>query len=653
MTASPTLTCGQRLELDIMALIVVTPHLINFASWFSIFLPVVLLCYLWRAWQKKPLLPRIWIWLLAGLSAWIVYFEFNTLLGRDGGLAILISLFCFKLFESRTRRDGRQLILLALFCTGTQFLHDQNPLMMLSALAGIAAITLCGMRIEHPSGYFRSQGKTVIRMLLEALPIALLLFVLFPRLPSPLWRVPAESQASSGLSDKALDPGSISKLALDESVAFRAEFSGSPPDRNAMYWRGPVFGQFDGRRWLGAEPDLASANNQSLQPLSYPVDYTITLEPHQQRWMLALDLPVTIPQGARISSAGQILSEQNIAVRTVYSLRSSLQWRTVELGYPAEQLQLPQAGNPRTREYARTLQKLPPRQRVLAALQWLKSGNFRYTLSPPLLTSQDSIDEFLFESKRGFCEHYAGSFAVLMRAAGVPARIITGYQGGERNETGNYYIIRQADAHAWVEVWLADEGWQRVDPTAIIAPARIDSGLAESLPSGTPLPLMLQSDSSWLKSLRMQNDALMYLWNRWVVEYDAKRQLDLLRRMQIPDIVSWQFLLILVGGLSLLLFFAYASVVWQKKANIKVSREILLYVEFCKILAKKCLARHPNEGPDAFAQRAIETWPEAGRHIRQFIDGYIECRYGKGADEELLANMAEQLRRLRRMPYRR
>lgn len=647
MKHNPTLTSRQQLELGVMTGLVIAPHLIVFGGLFSGFLLLILLAVLWRAWNKKPLIHRRWVWLLAIASAWVVFKEFSTLLGRDGGLAILISLLTLKLYESRTRRDARTVLLLAFFCAGTQFLQDQSPAMAIAALAGICLITLCSMRIEHPAGHARPQMRTLLRIMLEALPIALLLFVLFPRLPGPLWRVPSETQATSGLSDKALDPGSISRLALDESVAFRAEFVTAAPDRQAMYWRGPVFTQFDGRRWIGAEPDLSNRGT-TLHQLTQPVEYTITLEPHQQRWLLALDRPLGAPAGGRMTSAGQILADQNVESRRIYTLSSSIHWRTSELDYPYEQLLIPATGNPRTRALAQSLREQPPGLRVQSALQWLQKGGYRYTLQPPLLTSADSVDEFLFESKRGFCEHFAGSFAYLMRAAGIPSRVVIGYQGGQKNVTGNYFIIRQADAHAWVEIWLAEAGWQRIDPTAIIAPARIDSGLAESLPDGTQLPLMLQSEGSWLKDLRMRSDALMYLWNRWIVEYDAARQLDLLRKMAIPDFMSWQFITLLTSGISMLLLLGFISAINGKWTRRRMAPEVRLYHDFCRIMAKRGLPRHPAEGPHDYCQRIAALWPEAAPYISRFALGYIGIRYGQSDKSLELEELQHMLRQVRK-----
>ncbi|WP_051304645.1 transglutaminase TgpA family protein [Chitinilyticum litopenaei] len=652
MKTSPTLTAQQQLEMGVLTALISLPHLLSFGGWLAILLGILLAIHIGRAHARQPLLARWLVWLMAATTAFVVWKELGSLVGQDGGLAIFTSLVVLKTFEARTRRDGRLVVLLCFFSAGGQFLHEQTPLMALSSLLAIGLTLLCALRIENPAGGLHSQARLTGLLCLEAIPLAILLFVMFPRLPGPLWRMPAEPQAISGLSDKVLDPGSISEMATDESVAFRAEFSGAEPARSQLYWRGPVFGLFDGQRWLTAPPVRAPAEPLSRQLQT--VSYSVTLEAHQQRWLLALDVPTSPPGGAWMTPARQVLATQNVDKRINYQLTSALDWASAEQLVPEDMLILPAGSNPRAEALAASWRGLPASQRVQRGLLWLQQNGFRYTLNPPKLTSQQPIDEFLFSSKRGFCEHYASSYAFLMRAAGVPARVITGYLGGQKNETGNYYIVRQADAHAWVEVWLAGRGWQRVDPTAVIAPARIQEGLAQSLPANTELPLMLQSEAGWLKGLRMQSDALMYLWNNWVVQYDARRQLEVLRKLKIPDVFSWEFLAGLVGGIALILFagFLLASR-WPFAARAAKDADQQLYARFCRLLGKRGHTRLPHEGPADFARRVTMEWPQAAAQVSEFTQLYIRARYGVSPGPEDRKRQYALLRGLKRLPANR
>ncbi|MBE9609409.1 DUF3488 domain-containing transglutaminase family protein [Chitinilyticum litopenaei] len=624
------------------------PHLLNFGGWLSLLLPACQLIFLFRAHRKKPLLARIWVWLLALFFAALVLKEFSTLLGRDGGLAILLSLLTFKLFESRTRRDGQLVILLAYFSCGIQFLHDQEPAMLLMALLSLALVSYTNLRLQTPAGNAASQRQFTVRMLIEGLPLALFLFVVFPRLPGPLWQMPAERVAKSGLSDNELNPGNVSALALDDSVAFRAEFAAQEPRREQLYWRGPVFSQFDGHRWL-PEPLIFTAATALNQSTEQKVMYTITLEPHQQRWLPALETLLGATSDSRMSEARQLVAEAPVSSRRTYTLLSTLVPPSFSLNDPTPYLDYPAARNPKAVAFGRSLLELTPDQRIQQTLSWLRKGGFSYTLAPGELVSSDPVDEFLFEKKAGFCEHYAGSFALIMRAAGIPARVITGYQGGLRNDSGNYYMIRQADAHAWTEVWLADRGWQRIDPTAAVAPARISSGLAESLPTGTELPAMLNNTPSWIKSLRLQGDALLFAWDRWIVRYDQSKQNDLLQWLQLDQLAGWQLGLLLctiLGGILGVLFW----MTMRQRMGRKLPAEQALYLQGCRLLARRYgIARAPHEGPQAYRDRLLATYPSLTDCVQPFFQQYIALHYGQPpAPAAGLAVMQEALRRLRK-----
>ncbi|WP_051534387.1 transglutaminase TgpA family protein [Deefgea rivuli] len=613
------------------------PHLLMQPPWLAIALSlcVIIFCSL------TPLLrSKIPAWLsvtLAILSLGVVFQAHQSLIGREGGVAILVALSIIKLYETRTLRDAHSMFLLSLFTTGAGFLQGQAPWQAAVALITFLAILSLALKLENPLLSIRISTQTSFRLLLEAIPIALLLFLLFPRLPTPLWSTPSETVGLSGLSGEQMSPGSLSQLIKDDSIAFRAEFTQNTPSQDQLYWRGPVFDQFDGERWLPTRN--AYGTTPQIIALGPNVDYQITLEPHQQNWLLALDLPTKAPNDAALSRQLQLLRSTPVTQRLRYQASATLKWQTVGDEGVTQALKLPSKINPKSRALANSWQHLPPAERVEAALDWLRNNGFTYTLNPPLLRQRDRIDEFLFQSKQGYCEHFSSSFAFLMRAADVPARIVTGYQGGMLNPGGNYYIVRQADAHAWVEVWLAGQGWQRVDPTFVISPSRIESGLGNSF-QGAALPMMLRSDNFWLKTLRLNLDVFVNNWNQWVIGYDDKRQLDFLKKLGIDDFLSWKFLLWLGAGLLLSLG---SFTLWLLLSNRPPPLDLasLLYQRYCRKLAKRQLSRAPHETVLQFAARCQAALPEQAAEIETITQLYIQARYAQ--DQQALLALKQAI----------
>ncbi|MDR3410871.1 MAG: DUF3488 and transglutaminase-like domain-containing protein [Formivibrio sp.] len=571
---------------------------------------------------------RIRSWLLLALAPSLIFLVFqahHTLIGREGGMALLAGLVTLKLLEAGEReRDANILFLLGYFCSGASFLQSQSPWMFALALLSTLALLACQLALQRPQDAPGRPLRQAARLMLEALPLALLLFVLFPRLPGPLWRMPAENVARSGLSADRMEPGLVSQLALDDSVAFRVEFSGPPPRHALLYWRGPVFEYFDGRGWLSPQ---RYGRAPAFSATGMPVEYTITLEPNQQRWLLALDLPTRLPPGAQLASRLLAVFAEPVTQRRRYTLTSYLNWRVEADPNVRFALQLPPGSNPRALALAANWRNLPPPQRVRSALDYLRNGHFAYTLEPPLLNGPDTVDQFLFDTRQGFCEHFAGAFAFLMRAAGVPARVVTGYQGGDYNAAGRYLIVRQADAHAWVEVWLDGQGWQRVDPTAAAAPARIETGLARSIAQGNELPLMLRGDGNWIKTVRLQLDVLVNGWNQWVIGFDAERQRDFLRRLGIDDFLSAQYLGWLLGGAGLILG-GFALLALSPRRLPLRDPAARAYQRFCRKLAARGVVREAQEGPLDFARRAAAALPAQAGQIEAITADYLAVRYG-------------------------
>ncbi|MGH8538961.1 MAG: transglutaminaseTgpA domain-containing protein, partial [Stenotrophobium sp.] len=514
------------LRLITVLALVIAPHVLHLPLWETLLIGAVMgwrVLAALRQWPLPRTIPRA---VITFASFGGVYASFHGISGQSAGTALLCVMAALKLLEMRARRDVMIVVLLMYFILVTHFLFSQEIWTVAYLLASAVAITALLMDCNHtgeslPAGMLLRRGGIMVA---QALPLMLMMFILFPRIPGPLWGIPSDTGAGrSGLSDSMM-PGDIENLILSDAVAFRVRFVGKAPPPDQRYWRGPVFDFFDGRGW---KPSAAS---QWMRPDSATFSgeatgYQIILEPTQQKWLFALDLPTlaTLPSGMALHGAYVLMADKPVRERLMYQLRSYPHYQLQAQLNPAERavtLQLPFRSDPRARALAQQWRDQNPgdAQIVQRALAMYRSEPFYYTLHPPKLGA-DSVDEFLFDTRRGFCEHYASSFTFLMRAAGIPARVVTGYQGGEKNEVGGYYIVHQYDAHAWSEVWLAGQGWVRVDPTAAVAPNRVEQGLASALTAAEGLPGFLTRRSQILIDLSARWDWVNDRWNRWVLAY--------------------------------------------------------------------------------------------------------------------------------------
>jgi transglutaminase-like putative cysteine protease len=453
--------------------------------------------------------------------------------------------------------------------------------------------------------------------------------VLFPRVQGPLWGIPQDRfSAVSGLSD-TMSPGSIAQLSQSDAIAFRVQFKGDVPPQSQLYWRGPVMPNFDGRSWRVAQTQ--GAFPQVPYPTAgTPVDYEVTLEPHGKFWLFALEMPGTLPPESALTSDYQPIARQAVRNRMRYTQRA---WPESIAGInEAPQvlrnaLALPRDGNPRTRAVG-TSWRAQHGDNGAAILAAAESFFLRqiliYTLNPPLL-GPDVVDEFLFDTKRGFCEHFAASFVFALRAAGVPARVVAGYQGGEVNPVDGYLVVRQYDAHAWAEAWIAGRGWVRIDPTAISAPGRINSNFTAAVPAGEALPFLARSDLAWLKELRYRLDAVTNGWNQWVLGYNPQRQRDLLASLGLnePDWRSMTAVLSVLCGTVML-----GLTGWILRNRLRVDPALAAWRRFTARLARRGIAWQPWEGPLAFAERAAGQIPSHADGIREIAALYARLRYG-------------------------
>jgi len=626
--------------------LVVVPHALRAPWWLTL---LTLCLYGWRLYltlYRAPLPSR---WLILGISAvalvamWI---QFGTLFGRQPGIVLLMLLSGLKLLESRTQRDGAVTAFLAYFLIITNLLYGQA--IGTAALMGVAlfAITATLIGFSAPARAPRANLRTAGVLLAQAAPAALVLFLLFPRVQGPLWGLPQDAYAGmTGLSE-TMSPGNLSDLAQSDAIAFRAEFEGDPPVNALRYWRGPVMWDFDGRTWSMRAEFQTTTRPPESDGTSYR--YSVVLEPHNRTWLFALETAASVPERARMTFDGEILAGQPVRARLRYDMKSVINPAprlTEPRGALARALRLPPGFNPRAVELAAGWHKASASDAEILArgLEFMRNGQFSYTLEPPLLGT-DTVDEFLFKTKAGFCEHFASAFAFLMRAAGVPARVVTGYQGGELNPVDRIVTVRQSDAHAWTEVFLGGRGWVRVDPTAAAMPRRIESGLARAVADTGALPLLMRSRFEWLRGARYQWEALVHKWNVWVLGYNPERQRDLMLFVGMRD-ADWRTLtaalFTILGVLTLLLL------AWSLKRFVRPDPVQRAWRAFCAKLAARGVERAPHEGPRDYAARAARALPASRRPILRIGALYLGLRYGPQPSSARVARLRRMVRELR------
>lgn len=624
------------------------------------FLPpwVLVLFFVTAIWRvqiaaKHRVLPSRWIrFALAAVGFVMVYSTYRGIDGVLAGSALLVVMVSLKLLETRSRRDLILLLILAYFLVLACFLRNQS--LWLAGALGLSVwiITAALLQLSReqtllsPSEAVRLTGK----LLLQSLPLMAVLFLLFPRVPGPFWSLPHASTAGmTGLGEE-MTPGSIAELSLSDEVAFRVSFDGPLPDSENLYWRGPVLGRFDGRTWSRDSASQLPVDPGDIQYRGKVVDYTISLEPHGRRWLFGLDMPAgPFPDDAILNRQFQLLTLRPINERLVISLRSYLDYRSTHLlsaSYREHLSQLPARSNERSAALARTwrAEARNDRDYISRVLEMFRVQPFVYTLSPLPLDMRNPTDDFLFNTREGFCEYFASAFAVLMRSVGIPARIVTGYQGGELNRLGRYLIVRQSSAHAWVEVWLDDAGWVRVDPTAAVAPERVRLGLSEALREGDPLPGGLLRSNALLSDLRMAWDTVNAGWNNWVLGYGPRLQMEFLSKfgLSAPSAVQLVVAIAVISSLLLGILTLWLASLYRPRAN---DRALRLYQRFLRRLEAAGLPSMPHEGPSSLAERIATIRPDLAEQVGVITDRYIAARYqrseGDGAVIALSSSVAK------------
>jgi protein-glutamine gamma-glutamyltransferase len=612
----------------------VIPHVPFLPVWIT---AAFLGCAGWRyvIEKRRRVLPSRW--LRAGLA--LVCFlgvlgTYSSISGVGPGSALLAIMAALKLMETRQRRDQFVLLFLSVFLVMSSLLREQYlwsvPYMALSLLVIMTAWLRTSAGESQPA---RQSFATGGRLLLYAIPLAIVMWVFFPRLSSPFWAVPIDtSQASTGLSD-TMSPGDITSLSMSNAVAFRVAFEGEIPDPRDRYWRGLVLTRFNGRTWSGREPSISGSAFDEIEVEGDPINYQVTLEPTRQQWLFALDMPVSwsLPR-AFMGPQQQLAYTTPIDQRITYKATSYTNYRVgtglTEL-YRNWYSSLPDNSNPRTAELAREMRAAAGSDRAFvdAVLQKLNREEFYYTLEPPPL-GRDPVDRFLFETRRGFCEHYASAFSVLMRSVGIPTRVVLGYQGGEINPMGGHLIVRQSDAHAWTEIWLDGLGWYRIDPTAAVAPERIDIGASDAAFDGVGLAWGLSAPSRLVHQLKLTWDAMNAKWNEWILGYGPETQNSFMEWLGMDD-PSWRKMMLTLVSLVIGLIMLISLLLMLRYRPPQKDEAAQLYWRFVK---RTGLRPQTGETAQVFAQRVLEFDAAPGEVVCEITAAYMDARYGQGGE---------------------
>ncbi|MEB0139567.1 MULTISPECIES: DUF3488 and transglutaminase-like domain-containing protein [unclassified Undibacterium] len=619
--------------------VVLLPHALHLSTWVTLSCLAMLL---WRSYLTLSgrRLPPPWLLLPVATALMLaVYLTQHSLFGREVGVTMLSLLLTCKLLEMHAKRDLFVVTSLAFFLLLSNYFYQQSiAIAVLSLLA--LTLLLCAQMSFHYSVALpplRQRLQLAATLVGLAVPLCLCAFVLFPRISGPLWSLPGDAHAGKTGLSSAMAPGGISDLAQSEELVFRVKFDRAIANKSWLYWRAIVMSDFDGRSWHASATSAIDESAVEDAP-ALQIGQDIVLEPQGQSWLFALDLPLT---GAR--NGTQILGKRNhqdelrsntaVTERLRYQVRSAPNAQraaALTRSERADATELPPNYNPRTLALAAELARTYPAPATLiqAVLMKFRQEAFSYTLEPPLL-GRNSVDDFLFVTRAGFCEHFASAFVVLMRAADIPARVVTGYQGGRRNDVDGFYEIRQSDAHAWAEVWLDGTGWTRVDPTAAVAPERVMQNLARALPSRGLAALVgnAWSRNSWAQNLRMHWDAMNHAWNQRVLAYNQQSQLALLASLGWKE-VDWAQLALLFFGIAAGLLALLALPIMRNKAPL--SKTNAVYLAFCRRMASKNCPKHLAEGPSAYLQRLEHSLPpHAYLPAQAFLRCYIALTYGK------------------------
>jgi len=623
----------------------IAPHVPYLPPWIT---AAFLACAGWRyvIERQRRALPSPWLRAALALGCFLgVLATYSSISGVGPGSALLTIMAALKLLETRRRRDQFVLLFLSIFLVMSALLREQYLWSVPYMLVSVLVIMTAWLRM--PAGEVqtaRQSFATGTRLLAYAVPLALVMWLFFPRISTPFWAVPIDtSRAAAGLSE-TMSPGDISSLSMSDAVAFRVSFDGPVPHPRDRYWRGLVLTQFNGRTWSGREPGRDPGARDQIEVSGDPIDYTITLEPTRQQWLFALDMPTEWSFGreAFMGPQQQLARATPIDQRIIYRVRSYPDFRVgTELRslYRRWYSGLPEDSNPRTADLARQMRLAAGSDRAFvdAVLDMLHEQPFFYTLEPPPLGS-NPVDRFLFDTRRGFCEHYASAFSVLLRSVGIPTRIVLGYQGGEINPLGGHLIVRQSDAHAWTEVWFEGAGWVRVDPTAAVAPERVEIGTRDAVLEGVGEGWGFSAPSRLVQQVTMAWDAINARWNEWILGYGPDTQNAFMKWLGMHE-PTWRKMLLTLVVLVVALIMAISLVLMFRYQPPEKDEAARLYARF---VTRTGLQPRTGETARRFARRVRATGALPMSTVHAVTDAYMDARYG--GDEEARERLRQAVR---------
>lgn len=640
---------------------VLVPQVNHLPVWCSLLAAGALFWRGWLAWHNQPLPSRWWLRGLLLLTIMATLWTHKTILGRDAGVTLIAVLLALKTLELRARRDAFVVFFLSFFMMLTNFFYSQSLLtamaMLIALLGLLTALVNAHMPVGKPA--LSQAARMAGAMALLGAPVMLVLFVLFPRM-APLWGLPSDSMSGrSGLS-ASMQVGNIASLALDDSIAMLIRFNGDTPRQSDLYFRGPVLSMFDGQSWQVLNSGLPARMHlpADVQVRGPAVNYQVTLKPNNHPWLLALDAtpakPILNGYEVRMSNELQWLADRPIADLVRYTVQSFPEFSHGPTSYRAglqDYLNLPTGFNPRTLQLATELRRQiggaegANSALVAAVMARLRTGGYTYTLEPGVY-GRHSADEFWFDRKEGFCEHMASSFVILMRALGIPARIVTGYQGGERNVVDGYWVVRQSDAHAWAEVWLAGQGWLRVDPTSAVAPGRTGAAQRLQAPRGAIANALLGNGApQFALNLRAYWEAVNNGWNQWILNYTQDRQLRLLENIGFES-PSWEDLIYLLTGIVVLVsLFGAAWAQWERRRQDPWLR---LLERAATRLKKAGIETAPHSSPRHIAEQLSRQLGGAHPSVLALRDWLLRLEVQRYARHNSKQSEGEQLATLQR-----
>ncbi|MFO1220887.1 MAG: DUF3488 and transglutaminase-like domain-containing protein [Burkholderiaceae bacterium] len=647
----------------------VLPH-IDHLPWWCIALSGVVL--LWRAYLALGHLRmpgRLPVAVLLGAAIVMTFWTEQTLFGKEAGVTMLVVLMSLKTLELRARRDALVVFFLGFFLVLTHFLYSQSLLtalaMLLSVWGLMTALVLAHMPVGTPPLWMA--GRLAARSAVFGAPVMVMLFLLFPRI-GPLWGMPQDAMGRTGLSG-TLRLGGVAEVANDDSIAFRIRFDEGhelPPP--SLYFRGPVLSTFDGIEWRRKPyglPGAAARVLTELRPAGVATRYEMTLEANRLALLPLLEVTPDQPDAAprldgwtfTLRPDLQWQSDRLVTERLRFSAQA---WSRFDYGanlsdFERQELTaLPPNFNPRVRQWAaelrqrEELRRADARTLAQAVLNHVRSSGFSYTLAPGLY-GRDAIDEFWLDRRAGFCEHFATAFVVVMRAMGVPARVVTGYQGADPRPVDGYFVVRQSHAHAWAEYWQSGRGWQRADPTAAVAPERVTVSRNLQPPPSLVAVALRDVNPELLLELRAIWEATNNRWNQWVLNYSRTQQFGLLQRLGIraPD---WQdlglVLLTLLSGGAL----AGAAWAWWDRRRQDPWQRLQSHIR--EALGPLGIDAAPHHGPRHLAQLVRDKLGDRSDLLAYELEALERARYGRDAlrrpDARWWQRFAFEAHRLRR-----